>query len=69
MSSVKVSDLTVEQLEEMIRRVVSEMLLPKSTLTIHDLGWTPEKAFAVRNQLAAFAEDWDDPAMDVYNDL
>ena len=39
----------------------------KSQLTIEDLGWTPEYAQVVRARLASFAEDWDDPAMDVYN--
>lgn len=38
-------------------------------LTIADLGWTPEQAAAIRAQLAAFADDWDDPAMDVYDEL
>jgi hypothetical protein len=40
---------------------------PDFQLTIEDLGWTPEYAQAVRARLASFAEDWDDPAMDVYN--
>lgn len=39
------------------------------TLTIDDLGWTREKAAEVRGALSAFAEDWDDPKMDAYNDL
>ena len=40
-----------------------------STLTIHDIGWSQDKAREVRTKLATFAEDWDDPRMDVYNDL
>jgi len=40
----------------------------RAALTIHDLGWTKEMARDVRAQLASFAEDWDDPAMDVYNE-
>ncbi|MCY3020135.1 MAG: hypothetical protein NTW87_14045 [Planctomycetota bacterium] len=40
----------------------------RRALTIHDLGWTKEIARDVRSQLASFAEDWDDPAMDVYNE-
>ena len=39
------------------------------SLTIHDIGWTRRKAADVRAQLASFAEDWDDPAMNVYDDL
>jgi hypothetical protein len=37
------------------------------TLTIADLGWTEEQAAEIRAQLASFAEDWDDPAMDIYD--
>ena len=44
--------------------------LARSTkkLTIHDLGWTRERAREVRAKLATFAVDWDDPSMDVYNE-
>lgn len=38
-------------------------------LTIRDIGWTREKAADVRAQLASFVDDWDDPAMNVYDDL
>lgn len=34
---------------------------------ISDLGWTPEQAAEVRRRLLPFAEDWDDPAMDIYD--
>jgi len=37
-------------------------------LTIRDLGWTKEEAMRVRAQLATFAPDWDDPAVDIYNE-
>ena len=45
--------------------------LARSTkkLTIHDLGWTRERAREVRARLATFAVDWDDPIMDVYNEV
>ncbi|GIK64925.1 MAG: hypothetical protein BroJett018_27190 [Chloroflexota bacterium] len=43
--------------------------LPPGELTIEDLGWTPDQAAAIRAQLSAFAEDWDDPAMDVYDEI
>ncbi len=42
---------------------------PNSSLTIDELGWTESKAAKVRGQLASFVEDWDDPRMDIYNDL
>ena len=38
-------------------------------LTIDDLGWSQAKAAVVREQLASFVEDWDDPRLDVYNAL
>lgn len=38
-----------------------------SCLSIRDLGWTREQAKAVRAKLSSFAQDWDDPHMDVYN--
>ena len=37
--------------------------------SIRDLGWTTERAAAMRHKLAAFADDWSDPAMDAYDDL
>lgn len=37
-------------------------------LTIYDLGWTREEAARVRAQMASFSADWDDPAMDIYNE-
>ena len=40
---------------------------PGGPLTIDDLGWTPQQALEIRARLSSFAEDWDDPGMDVYN--
>ena len=37
-------------------------------LTIYDLGWTREEAARARAQMASFSADWDDPAMDIYNE-
>ena len=37
-------------------------------LTIDELGWTRAKAAQARAQMAAFAVDWDDPVMDIYNE-
>jgi hypothetical protein len=36
---------------------------------ISELGWTAEQAAAMRHRFAAFADDWDDPDMDVYDAL
>jgi len=49
--------------------VVQPRALSTSQLSIADLGWTPIKAAVIREQLASFVEDWDDPRMDVYNEL
>jgi hypothetical protein len=36
---------------------------------INQLGWSGEQAAVLRHKLAAFAQDWDDPAMDAYDAL
>jgi hypothetical protein len=40
----------------------------KTRLTPKDLGWTREQTREVRAKLSAFAPDWDDPSMDVYDE-
>ncbi len=37
--------------------------------SISELGWTTERATAMRYKLAAWADDWNDPAMDAYDAL
>lgn len=37
--------------------------------SIADLGWTPAEALETHLRLRAFAEDWDAPGMDAYDDL
>jgi hypothetical protein len=49
--------------------VVQPQAAPIQPLTITDLGWSVTKATVIRERLAAFAEDWDDPRMDIYNEL
>jgi hypothetical protein len=49
--------------------VIQPQVTPTRPLNITDLGWSATKATVVREQLAAFAEVWDDPRMDVYNEL
>lgn len=63
----KIADLTVSELETLIRNVVLETMQVHKPLSISDLGWTREQALMIRGQLAAFAEDWDDPSMDIYD--
>lgn len=45
--------------------------LPQDTspLRVADLGWTPAQAADTRARLASFAEDWDAPGMEGYDDL
>jgi hypothetical protein len=47
-------------------------LPPPATPTQHfiqELGWTRGQAAAIRDRLAAFREDWDEPGMEIYDDL
>ena len=37
--------------------------------SVSELGWTVEQAAAMRHRLSAFADDWNDPAMDAYDAL
>lgn len=46
-------------------RTVEEARKP---LSIDALGWTRERAAQVRARLSSFAEDWDDPEMDIYDE-
>lgn len=38
-------------------------------LRVTDLGWTREQAADTRVRLASFAEDWDAPGMEGYDEL
>lgn len=40
----------------------------KKPLTIADMGWTREEARGIRRMFSSIIHDWDDPAMDVYDD-
>lgn len=44
-------------------------LNPTKQLTIDDLGWTREQAAAIRLMFGSIAEDWDDPDMEIYDEL
>lgn len=45
------------------------ILPPLAGVDLAALGWTLEDAARIRGQLQTFADDWDDPAMDVYDAL
>ena len=48
---------------------VQRNCVTSGALTIASLGWSREKAAAVRASLASFASGWDDPDMDIYDEL
>lgn len=59
-------------LETATQRLVSlqeHVAEEQSPLRVADLGWTPAQAADTRARLASFAEDWDAPGMEGYDDL
>lgn len=42
---------------------------PKRRLLVKDLGWTKEQALANHYRYRSFAEDWNAPGMEVYDQL
>lgn len=57
----------IQQLHHQIDQVRHQKA--RSPLLIKDLGWTPEQIAEARFAFSSFQEDWDDPAMEVYDDL
>lgn len=72
-SAIIYPDVTTEikDLTSSIRRI--ELYLGigplPATGKLRDLGWSPEEIELTRAKLARVEEDWNDPAMDVYDDL
>ena len=60
--------LREKQLTSAARKKVKRSPWRGKRLTIRELGWTREHAREVRAKLAAFATDWDDPTMDIYDE-
>jgi hypothetical protein len=57
-------------LDEAAHALVSlQHAAPPTPLRVADLGWTREQAVDTRARLASFAEDWDAPGMEGYDDL
>ncbi|MEX2137953.1 MAG: hypothetical protein WD894_01740 [Pirellulales bacterium] len=50
-------------------RVIVTFLEKNGPIDLRALGITEEQARDMRNRFQSFIGDWDDPAMDVYNDL
>lgn len=50
-------------------RVIVTFLPSDGPINLADYGINPEQAADMRQRLKTFQSDWDDPAMDVYNEL
>ena len=65
-------DGKVELLEpgpELVEARVIVTFLPKpGPIDLRAIGISEEQARDMRNRFQSFIEDWDDPAMDVYNE-
>jgi hypothetical protein len=48
---------------------VNRVTVRRSPLLVRDLGWTDDEIRDTRTRLQSFAELWDDPEMDVYDDM
>ncbi len=51
------------------RIAASRIAEPKKRLLVKDLGWTREQALANHYRYRSFAEDWNAPGMEVYDQL
>jgi hypothetical protein len=67
-NSLIAGKLTTKEKQIKLNRAM-KVTTPKRELTPADLGWSPKKAAHMRMIFGAIAEDWDDPEMDVYDDL
>ena len=47
----------------------TETLQEKKSQRIESLGWSEEEAAKVRESLLSFEEDWNDPGMNIYDEL
>lgn len=64
------SELEVQDIQAALAYAREQVARSEATLKtrkVTDLGWTPEEAAKVRQQLRPFADDWDDPSMDIYD--
>jgi len=61
----------IQDLGSAIRRIELHLGIASSPATgeLRALGWSPEEIELTRAKLARVEEDWNDPAMDVYDEL
>ena len=50
-------------------RVLVTFLSGRAPIVLSDRGLTPASAADLRSRLGAFAEDWERPEMDVYDEM
>ena len=62
-------DTALEAATQVLVALQEHPVKEKHPLRVADLGWTPEQAADTRARLASFAEDWDAPGMEGYDDL
>ena len=61
----------IQDLSSAVRRIELHLGIAPSPATgeLRALGWSPEEIELTRAKLARVEEDWNDPAMDVYDEL
>lgn len=62
-------DTALEVATQVLVSLQEHPVQEKQSLRVADLGWTPAQAADTRARLASFAEDWDAPGMEGYDDL
>jgi hypothetical protein len=55
--------------ESNLEEALTHLTAVKTPRRIEDLGWSRSDAADVRARLQSFADDWDDPDMNVYDAL
>lgn len=59
--------LDIQAALEFARSVVGSQRSPAVQRAIEELHWSDSEAAETRERLLAFADDWEDPSMDVYD--
>lgn len=61
----------IEDLKDSVRRIELHLdIAPSQPIgELEALGWTSQQIEETRAKLASVEEDWNDPAMDVYDEL
>ena len=65
----QLATIDIEKLIQQLHHQMSHLSDNSKSYLIKELGWTQEKALATRYAFQAFQEDWEDPSMEIYDDL